>query len=191
MEETLIQAARTWRCIRYIKRVEGSGATRPMLCQAVDNSSGERIDVVLKVRVPDSRHGHYGPTSLAAELICAMLAQALSLPVPEYGIISIDPALAEVIDDQGIARIFRENAGKNFATKYHPSFAVLEPFFETQNKALRDLLEDVMAYDASVFNCDRMSFNPNILWRGSSLELIAPALALPVRRRSERERERS
>src|SRR5689334_16239268 len=59
------------------------GLTRPLLVAAMDEAGNEK-KVVLKVREPDVREGHFRGTSLASELICAVLARGLDIPVPDY-----------------------------------------------------------------------------------------------------------
>jgi len=180
MNEARVKVPHEWRCIRFVKRLEGDGVTRPLLCQALSESTGARVDVVVKVRTPDTPFGHNGATSLASELVCAILAAALELPVPEFGVISLNGALAEGIVDAEVAALVRRNEGANFATVYQRSYAPLAPLFSTTGKALIEALESVVTYDAAVFNGDRDQCNPNLLWGGDDLLMIDHSLAMPI-----------
>ena len=70
MTDTANLAPLQLQCIEFREYLQG-GITRPMPVTEI-NEVGEPIDVVLKLKCPDSRDGHFEGTSLACELICSI-----------------------------------------------------------------------------------------------------------------------
>ncbi len=169
-------------CFEYRRRLEG-GVTKPLLMAAVDDA-GKEHQVVLKVRQPDVRDGHFEGTSLACELICAMLARAIGLDVPDYAIVEVPAALLQypqAVPDERVRRLLKANLGPNFGTIYqeaahswHPSRAAL------LTTELLSLLANVLTFDATVINGDRTGAKPNLLWNGKQVLLIDHSYALPI-----------
>src|SRR4051812_47877044 len=99
---------------RYVcyefRRSISTGWTSPsvVVARLHDNSSAE---IVLKVRDPltDVGRGHYRGTSLAAELIFAILARALGMSVPDYGIAVVSSEFADRVREPEIQRILKQN----------------------------------------------------------------------------------
>jgi hypothetical protein len=115
------------KCFEYRRRLDG-GVTRPLLVAAEDNK-GKEYQVVLKLRHPDVRGGHYEGTSLARELICSMVARAIGLPVPDYAIVELSDALLNPysIGDEKLRRLLGENIGLNFGSVYEESARKWQP----------------------------------------------------------------
>lgn len=82
----------------FRRRLSG-GVTRPALVVATDED-GTEVEIVVKCRRPDVRDGHFGPTSLACELICAVLARGMGISVPDYYVVEISSQLAKSVPDQ-------------------------------------------------------------------------------------------
>ena len=157
------------------------GNTKPRLVTAIDEHDQTK-QVVLKPRIPTASagDGHYAGTSLACELICAVLARAIGLNVPDYAIVDISPTFANSIHDSATRELFRNNIGPNFGSVFQKSFALWQPKAHTQSQELIDQLEDVLTFDSIVINGDRKMSKPNLLYRGDQLLLIDHSLALPV-----------
>jgi len=165
-------------CFEYRRRLAG-GRTLPLLAAAMDND-GREYQVVLKLRHPEARDGHFGPTSLACELVCAMLARAVGLPVPEYAIVRIPPELPQAIPDESIRRLLSRNVGENFGSAYREGYALWDPDYRPRSTEVLEALEEVLTFDATVINGDRKREKPNLLWRGDNLLMIDHSLALPM-----------
>src|SRR5262245_48658763 len=105
---------RVW-CRRLLKEL-GDGATAPLLvgAQAADNTS---LQVVLKLKRPLEPRGHFGPCSLAREMLAIRLASALGLPVLRHFEADVSREFAEAAPERLRARL-RANLGSNFATEY-------------------------------------------------------------------------
>ena|ERR1700731_3137532 len=103
-------------CFEYRKHLK-DGVTRPLLVAARD-ADGQAIEIVLKVRKPASRDGHFGATSLACELICAMLARSVGLTVPDYFVVEVPRSLPPSIPQETARRLLQQNQGLNFGTRY-------------------------------------------------------------------------
>lgn len=166
----------------YRKSMEG-GNTKPRLVAALDNSD-HTMNVVLKLRLPTTsvgvREGHYAGTSLACELICAVLARTIGFKVPDYAIVDITRDFANSIHDDSTRSLFLKNIGLNFGSMYHQSFALWPPRSDKLSQEVIDQLEDVLTFDGIVMNGDRQISKPNLLYRGNELLLIDHSLALPV-----------
>lgn len=165
-------------CFEYRARLKG-GLTQPLLMAAMDEN-GREFEIVLKVQHPDSREGHYEGTSLACELISAVLARATGLPVPDYAVAEIPGELPAAISNRSVRDLLARNMGENFGCVYHEGFALWDADHEPRSAELLDGLEDVLTFDATIINGDRKRQKPNLLWRGENLLLIDHSLALPV-----------
>lgn len=158
------------------------GVTSPMFVVATDKSD-EPHNVILKFRNPSTPvgHGHYGSTSLACELICSILARALGLPVPDYAIVDVRPRFWEYLKGEKTREIFRKNVGENFGTLYHEGFLLWnQADYNTKDKSILELCENVLSFDSAVYNPDREQDRPNLLISGQEMLLIDHSLALPA-----------
>ena len=68
-----------------------------------------------------------GRKALVAEVICAELARALGLPVPDLVTVEVDPALAAGEPDQEIQDLLRASAGRNLGMDYLPGALDFDP----------------------------------------------------------------
>ena len=77
-----------------------SGVTRAKLIRAFDKHQQPKR-IVLKLNNPNAsmRGAHYKDTSLACELICAVIARTLDLNVQEYAVIKVTKEFAESVRD--------------------------------------------------------------------------------------------
>ena len=145
--------------VEIIRRLEG-GITRPFLCRA----SNHKHYVAKGLELP--------PTERITELLCARLANAFGLPIPEHGYIYIDPALLqytpEVRRDLG--------PGDSFALAYVADAADL--LYSQVKLVPAELQKAVFVFDYWVGNGDRqlslLGGRPNLLMCSmeSQLQLI-------------------
>ena len=159
----------------------GEGQTKPRLVVASDEHD-QLKPVVLKLRHPSTSvgDGHFAGTSLACELICAVLARAIGLKVPDYAIVEVTREFANSIHDRSTRHLFVKNIGENFGSVFHPSSALWQPTSREPSQEVVNQLEDILTFDGIVLNGDRQISNPNLLYRGDQLFLIDHSLALPV-----------
>jgi hypothetical protein len=162
-------------CTEYRVRLTNGSLSQPLIVGAEDDT-GTMREVVLKVRTPD-RGVHFGPTSLACELICAILARALNLPVPQYAIVEIPPNFPDVVPDPDIKNLLAANIGENFATIYQHGYSIWFPAMPKSSSVLDDL-EEFVGFDTVVLNHDRTAQKPNLLVKGEDFMLIDHSLAL-------------
>lgn len=166
-------------CFEFRRRLDG-GITRPLLMTAADDAGNEHA-VVLKLRHPDVRDGHYHGTSLACEMICSILARAIGLIVPDYFIVEIPRELLNALPDETLRRLLRDNIGANFGSAYQEGVTTWRP--QHISNFLSEWLEtmqNVLIFDSAIINGDRKINKPNIIWDGVKMLLIDHSIALPV-----------
>lgn len=117
-----------------------------------------------------------GVLALTAELICAGIARALDLPVPEVVFAQVDSELGRNEADPEIRELLQSSQGTNLAMDYLPGSAMF-------NTAARDAVDPELAaktvwFDAFITNVDRTARNPNLLCWHRSLYLIDHGAAL-------------
>jgi hypothetical protein len=116
-----------------------------------------------------------GPKALVAEVICAGLARACGLPVPDLVTVELDPSLAPGEPDQEIQDLLRASDGLNLGVDFLPG--ALD--FETGAATVEPVLAGrIMWFDAVVSNADRSWRNPNMLLWHRQLYLIDHGAAL-------------
>ena len=169
-----LEAAEYWRDMR-------GGLTQPKLVGALDKHERYKL-VVLKLKNPGLPVGeaHYAGTSLACELICAVLARALGLNVPDYAIVKVTEDFANSVHDKSIRHLLMKNIGENFGSVHNRYLAEWNASYVTRSQVLLNRLEDLLTFDAVVMNEDRSIFKPNLMYRGDLLVPIDHSLALPV-----------
>lgn len=157
------------------------GQTRPGVFDTCDEQ-GQLKEVVLKLRQPDAAigNGHYAGTSLACELICAVLARTVGLNVPDYAIVDVTQDFAESFDNNRTRDLLLNNIGPNFGSVYDASLFEWEAEDQIRSQILIDQLEDILTFDAIVINIDRYGGNANLLYSHDLLVPIDHSLALPV-----------
>jgi hypothetical protein len=155
--------------IRYVTPLR-EGGSLPAVMEADD----------LGTYVVKFRGAGQGPKALAAEVICAGLARACGLPVPEQAIVQLDPALAPGEPDQEIQDLLRASGGQNLGVDFLPGALDFETGAATVEPALAGR---IIWFDAVVSNADRSWRNPNLLlWHGE-LYLIDHGAALTFHHR--------
>ncbi len=106
-----------------------------------------------------------GRKALVAEIICARLARACGLAVPELVTVDLDPALAPGEPDQEIQDLLRASDGLNLGVDFLPGALEFETGAATVDPALAGR---IVWFDALVANADRSGRNPNmLLWHVS------------------------
>ncbi|MEA3260858.1 MAG: HipA family kinase [Pseudomonadota bacterium] len=140
--------------IKEVIRPADQGFSRPYLCRSVSNDlyyvKGRNTD-------PDSMYKEWG---------CAHLAESLNLPIPDYALVELDPALVDALPPE-LADI---GAGLAFGSK-----AIQKAIWFEQASVCNipaQLQRRVVAFDWWIQNLDRGSHNPNLLLDEGSLVVI-------------------
>ena len=136
--------------IKEVIKPADQGFSRPFLCRGVDNDF-----YYVKGR-------NTTPDSMYKEWICAHLATALALPIPEFRIVELDPELVEALSPD-LAPI----SGPAFGSRKVPRALWLEP--ASVNQVPAALQRRVVAFDWWIRNSDRTLHNPNLLFDQESL----------------------
>lgn len=157
-----------------------SGLTCPRLIVGRDED-GHSVDLVVKLRDPGTSEGHARGTSLAAELIFGIIGRAVGLSVPEYGVAEIGSIFADAVRDSDVHQIVSRNIGPNFATVFLPRQLPWDASCTKLSLDLRQAIDDVLTFDATIVNGDRKATKPNLLWDGNeTVHVIDHGLACPV-----------
>ena len=139
---------------------------------AVVDTDGEGTFVV------KFRGAGQGPKALIAEVLVALIAQALKeLPIPEPAIVDIDEGFGKAEPDPEIQDILRGSVGANFGLEYLPGALAFDPAVDSRLLS-PELAADIVWLDAFVTNVDRTSRNTNILVCGEKVWLIDHGAAL-------------
>lgn len=162
-------------CVEVRQRLEG-GTTLPIQVGA-RVARGEPVEqFVLKVREP-SQGVHHGPSSLAAEMVVALLGQTIGIQVPEPVVLRVPRGLALTARDRALAAELERNVGECFGSRLVELASPWSRLDVATTDEQRDALEDLLAFDAAILNGDRK--NKNLIWSPSGFHAIDHALALP------------
>ena len=149
---------------RYVTPLR-EGGSLPGLMEADD----------LGTYVVKFRGAGQGRKALVAEVICAGLAVALGLPVPDLVAVDVDPVLAAGEPDEEVQDLLRASGGLNLGVDFLPGAL---DFDLHAFPVPPDLAGRVLWFDAWIGNVDRSWRNPNLLvWHGG-LHLIDHGAAL-------------
>jgi hypothetical protein len=161
----------------FRERMPG-GSSRPMLL-ACEDETGNEVIVVAKLReIAATGVPNRGPAGLACELVCAVLARAAGLAVPNYAIVEVGEEFAASVRDTEAREELLRNVGENFGSVYQEDCSNFLPEMR-MGDAGRLGLESVLALDAFVLNPDRTAAKPNLIFRGETVYLIDHALCFP------------
>jgi hypothetical protein len=143
---------RTVRATRYVMPLR-EGGSMPGLVEADDEGM-----YVLKFRGAGQ-----GVKALVAELVGGELARAAGLPVPEYVLVELDPALGRAEPDPEIQELIEGSGGLNVGLDFLPGALPFTPAVEVAP----DQAAEVVWLDSLITNVDRTPRNPNIVcWHG-------------------------
>lgn len=149
---------------------KGSGRTQPAVI-ACDLADGGEVECVVKL----SGHKESAPHQPVCELIAALLAVDLGLPVAEPLLVEITPEFAAraVPAMNTSARIRCQQAvGWAFATRHLPSGFSAIPIGKPPARALIPTLAELYAFDGLIQNADRTAKNANCLVKGLDLRFF-------------------
>ena len=153
-------------CAVSFQRVMSVGRTKPclMLCK---DATGTEHELVVKWRAgPELKE-----TGLVCELVSAMLADDLDLPVPQPYIVEVESDFHKVIGNLEVSKLAQKSVGLNFGCQRLP------PGFSTWAKdkpipmVTRPLAAEIFAFDVLIQNPDRRRENPNLLTDGEKIYL--------------------
>jgi hypothetical protein len=116
-----------------------------------------------------------GVNVLVAEVVCAELARALGLPVPNLVTVDVAPELAVGEPDVEVQELLQRSAGRNLGLDYLPGALDFEAGADGVDPGLAGR---VLWFDALVGNVDRSWRNPNMLFWHGRLQLIDHGAAL-------------
>lgn len=162
--------------IRFNRKAE-SGRTEPLRATVVTDDADEERDVILKV----SAAKESSIESLSNEMLGAMLAADLGLPVAE--------PLLVFIDEDFIASIPVADVRVRLQASSRVAFAASDLGKQWRRWQSSDRLKQVqygsalavLAFDAFVGNSDRSPHNPNLMVKGDDWRLIDHEAAFSFR----------
>ena len=108
-----------------------------------------------------------GEAALVAELVVALLARALGLPVPEPALVYLDDSFGRGERDPEIQDLLRASTGVNVGLRYLEGAFNFDLVADLE-RIPPDLAARIVWLDAYTLNPDRTARNPNLLmWQGS------------------------
>ncbi len=157
--------------IRFDKAV-GSGKTKPAILTCV-RDDGTEVELVAKFAAGCEMKQR----SLVAEVLAALLAADLDLPVPEPFLVNAEADFVATIPDPEIRQRAQASLGWNFGSrKLPPGFGAL-PIDRPLPQSLVPLAGEILAFDTFTANPDRTVANPNCLTNGRELAIYDHELA--------------
>src|SRR5262245_46853801 len=155
---------RTVTATRYVTPLR-EGGSLPAVIEADD----------LGTYVMKFRGAGQGERALVAEVICAGLARALELRMPEVVFIDLDPALGRNEPDYEIRSLIKASAGLNLGLDYLPGSIAYDPAVFKPDPALA---ARIVWFDGLMTNVDRSARNTNLLLWHRQLYLTDHGAAL-------------
>jgi hypothetical protein len=146
-----------------VLHVMSSGRTKPCLALCA-NDNGGICETVIKWRGGSEMNER----GLICELMTALLANDLDLPVPEPFIVEVAPNFMVGESKSELANIAKKSAGLNFGCKKLPSGVNTWPKDKPISASLRPLAAEIFAFDVLTQNPDRRRDSPNLLWAATS-----------------------
>jgi hypothetical protein len=141
---------------REFIKVSGAGRTKAwhVLAEAAD---GEERAVVVKRRNGDGMVGH----GLACEMVAALLALDLAIPVQPPLVVEIDQRFVQSLHSDDLRQVAEANLGPNFGTPQWD--AGFDRWYERYPTSvnMRQTLGEILGFDAMIQNVDRRRRNPN------------------------------
>jgi hypothetical protein len=138
-----------------------------------DDSEAEEVEVVVKMEAGCERKKN----GLVAEVLAALLASDLGLPVPEPFLVRLERDFAETIPDEGSKALAMQSLGWAFGSKkLPPQYAIFEPQLSLSEDGIPEAAE-ILAFDVLICNADRRVGKPNCLGNGRRLAIIDHELA--------------
>jgi hypothetical protein len=110
-----------------------------------------------------------GRKTLVAEIVCAGLARALGLRVPELVLVDVDPALGRSEPDEEVQDLLKASGGLNLGMDFLPGSLGFDPL---AHQVPPEEAATVLWFDGLVGNVDRSWRNPNLLMWHRELWLI-------------------
>jgi hypothetical protein len=116
-----------------------------------------------------------GPKALVAEVICAEMARAYGLPIPEPVLVEVDPILGRSEPDPELQAPLKASGGLNFGIDFLPGAIAFDPALAAPAASLAS---QIVWFDALTANVDRTARNTNLLLWHKQLYLIDHGAAL-------------
>ncbi len=154
---------------------EEVGKTRPLLVvgDAVDQKD---IEVYVKLKSKCM----LGTTTLAVEVISALLAADLDLPVPEPYLVEIGSEFTDIISDPEAKVMAAGSNGLNFGLRKLPAGYALWTPSRSVPSVLLPLAAEIATFDFLIGNDDRRPEKPNCLFNGKDFAIIDHEMAFPA-----------
>jgi len=113
------------------------------------------------------------------EVISALLAGDLGVPIPQPFLLELDPAFIDVIPDAEWADMARNGPSVAFGSKLLPSAYSAWVSGTVPVGQMTDTAANILLFDAVIENPDRRAVNPNCLVRGDEIRVFDHELAFP------------
>jgi hypothetical protein len=157
----------------FVRRI-GNGKTKPALLVCEEGESS--IEVVGKLAAGCEQR----EISLAMEIVSALLAGDLEIPVPEPFLLQLDPEFVEVIPDREWAEMARAGPAVAFGSRLLPSAYAAWVAGTVPVGNMTATAANILLFDAVIENPDRRASNPNCLVRGDEIRIFDHELAFPA-----------
>ncbi|AQR74096.1 hypothetical protein BXU08_10920 [Sphingomonas sp. LM7] len=151
----------------------GNGRTRPALL--ICENGNPSVEVVAKLAAGCDQ----GVTSLSMEVVSALLAGDLGIPIPEPFLLQLDPDFIDIIPNAEWAGLARTGCGVAFGSRLLPSAYSAWISGTVPVGKMTATAAGILLFDAVIENPDRRAANPNCLVRGEEIRIFDHELAFP------------
>jgi len=153
-------------CLRAVSftKVLSTGRTQPFLA-VCEEESGTQHEIVVKTRAGMES----AEDGLICELMAALLAKDLDIPVAEPVLVDIEADFAQAIPDPAMSKMAQGSLGLNYGSRFLGPGWVTWPPGRGIPLAVLPIAADIFAFDVLIQNPDRRRANPNLLRRGDDL----------------------
>lgn len=153
-----------------------TGRTKP--CLMVCTGESEEVELVVKCKAGcDLKEA-----ALMHEVVAALLAADLGLPVPEPFLVELGRAFVDTIPDPGIRAVAAASLGLNFGSRKLPPGFSTYPVGKPVATDLLSAAGEILAFDTFIGNPDRRVSNPNLLMKGRELAILDHEMAFTGQR---------
>lgn len=145
-----------------------NSANKPLLIRGTEERSGEKLDVVVKLK--GAKRMSYAAANLK-EFLALFIAMEWEIPCVKPVVVNITPQFVETLRGQNAYQVASNSLGINFGSINIDGLRTL-PGNEPLNATQKKFALNIFAYDAFISNPDRTYNKPNMITEGKVIYIL-------------------